>query len=94
MEAAHGVDTLAAVALAVNPVLIAVLGYMLKRWIERLERVIESYGQKQTECQLTLAKVYRTKAEAEADSTRQWLKIDDHGTRITILETLLTGDGK
>lgn len=85
-------EVLSTLALAVNPILVAVLGYMLKRWIERLERIIENYGVKQTECQLTLAKVYRTKDEAESDSARQWEKIDAHGDRLTRIETMLKVD--
>lgn len=85
-------EVLSTLSLAVNPILVAVLGYMLKRWIERLERIIELYGIKQNECQLTLARVYRTKDEAEADSARQWEKIDAHGDRLTRIETMLKVD--
>lgn len=79
-------DALALVALAVNPILLAILGYMLKRWIERLELLLEAFRKSQTECQLSLARTYRLKSEAEADSDRQWAKIDNHADRITRLE--------
>jgi predicted nucleic acid-binding Zn-ribbon protein len=87
-------DTLAHLSMVLNPVLLALLGYMLKRWIERLEDLLAEFRKSQTECQLSLARTYRTKAEAEADSNRQWAKIDNHGERITRVETLLTGDGR
>jgi len=87
-------NTLALLSMALNPILLGVLGYMLKRWIERLEDLLTEYRKSQAECQLSLAKSYRTKAEAETDSARQWEKIDSHGERITRVETLLIGDGK
>lgn len=87
-------DTIAAVSLAANPLLIGVLAYMLRRWIERLERIVEAFGKSQQECQISLAKVYRTKVDAEDDSRRQWTKIDNHGERIAVLEALCIGDGK
>lgn len=86
-------DALAWVALAVNPILVAVLGYMIKRCIERLETTIKEILTTQSACQIGLAKTYRTKTEADADSARQWEKIDDLGNRMTRVETLLV-DGK
>jgi uncharacterized protein YifE (UPF0438 family) len=86
-------DTVALLSTLLNPILLALLGYMLKRWIERLEDLLAEFRKSQTECQLSLAKTYRTKAEAETDSARQWEKIDAHGERITRVETLLAGEG-
>jgi hypothetical protein len=87
-------ETMATASFIVNPILLAVLGYMLKRWIERLETTIKDILKTQGECQITLARVYRTKAEAEADSSRQWDKLDDLGNRMTRVETRLESDGK
>lgn len=87
-------DALAIVAIALNPILLAVLAYLLKRWIERLEATIRDILKAHGECQLNLAKTYRTKTEAETDSARQWSKIDDHGNRLVRVETMLESDGK
>lgn len=87
-------DALAIVAIALNPILLTVLAYLLKRWIERLETTIRDILKTQGECQLNLARTYRTKAEAEADSDRQWSKIDEHGNRLTRLETRMEAEGK
>jgi hypothetical protein len=86
-------DAVATLALISYPALLGLLAFFMKRWIDRLEKIIEKMVDTQNVCQVTLAKTYRTKSEAEADSSRQWLKIDDHGNRLTRVETLLE-DGK
>lgn len=86
-------DAVSTVALVSYPALLGLLAFFMKRWIDRLEKIIEKLVDNQNVCQLSLAKTYRTKAEAESDSTRQWTKIDDLGNRMTRVETLLD-DGK
>lgn len=81
-------------ALTILAATIGVCAWFIKQWMARIEKSILEYGKAQQDCQLSLAKTYRTKSEAEADSIRQWIKIDDHGTRLTRIETLMTGDGK
>lgn len=87
-------DAIATLALISYPALLGLLAFFMKRWIDRLEKIIERLVENQNTCQLSLAKTYRSKAEAEADSARQWSKIDDHGNRITRIETILETDSK
>jgi len=86
-------EVLPAVALTLNPLLVGILAWMLKRWIDRLEHTLIDFGRRQTECQLSLAKVYQTKVEADDDSLRQWAKLDDHSQRLARVETRLN-DGR
>ena len=73
---------------------IGVCAWFGKKWMERIDASILSYGKVQHDCQVELPKTYQTKVDADADSTRLWSKVEDHGTRITRLETLWLSDGK
>lgn len=88
-------------ALVTYPILLCIIGYMVKRWVDglkeqlnELKALIQMYAVSQTSCQLSLREVYRTKgesakdwAEHKADEEKQWGRIDDHEKRLTTLET-------
>lgn len=93
MAATDNAEVMATLALALNPALVAVLGYLLKRWLDRLEVTIQTLVTNQHKGQIDLVCNYQTKSDAKTDADRQWEKIDLHGERITRLETLVE-DGK
>ena len=89
-----GLEVLAVVALALNPILLSVAGVLFWRLIVGLQTSIEAYGKNQRECQLSLLAVYRTKAEANVDSDRQWQVLNDLGARVVRVETKLEAEDR
>ncbi|GAB6036155.1 hypothetical protein JCM15519_07140 [Fundidesulfovibrio butyratiphilus] len=77
-----------------TPVLLGTILWLGKRWVDKIEKAIEDVGKQLQQARLDFACDYRLKREAEADSAKQWDKIDQHETRITRVETLVIGDGK
>lgn len=91
-------DAVATLALVSYPILLGILAWFMKRWVDRLERAIDRFEisikeilKTQSECQISLNKTYRTKADADQDSTRQWEKLDDLSNRMTRVETKIGG---
>lgn len=88
-------------ALVTYPILLCIIGYMVKRWVDglkeqlnELKALIQRYAVSQTSCQLSLREVYRTKDESSKEwsehkshEEKQCSRIDDHEKRITALET-------
>lgn len=70
--------------------LLLVVAYFLRGVLREIKEIKES----QRLCQLSLAKEYRLKRDAEDDSRRQWEELDELGNRMTRVETILAGDGK
>lgn len=100
IDAQH-VDAVATLSLVSYPGLLAVLWWIGRRWVarmdrwfDRMERLLEEYRQAQTECQISLARVYHTREDAEEDSKRQWDRLEDHGRRIAVLEVIHRDDGR
>lgn len=81
------------IAIWLNPILIVVVAFFIKRWMDGITASMKVYSEQQRQCQLSLATTFRTKADAKDDSDKQWKKIDDHGDRLARVETLLEQDG-
>ena len=73
---------------------VGVAVFFIKRWMNDLQGMMRGYAEQQRQCQLSLASSFRTKADAKDDSDKQWHKIDNHGERLTRVETLLEQDGR
>jgi len=85
--------TLDNLALVTYPVLLVVLAFFVRKWMDDIKKAIEKYSEQQRLCQLSLATTYRTRAEAERawaqhilEEAEQDRVIDDLKTRVARIE--------